>query len=82
MPTVQEFVGGVMRNSSIIAERPTCPTCKHRMQLARIFPGQHGFEERAFECRTCDRIEKITFPIDPMKTDAVGWLAGELRPPR
>ncbi len=28
------------------------------------------------------RIEKISFAIDPLKTDAVGWLASELRPPR
>jgi hypothetical protein len=39
-------------------------------------------ERRTFECRTCHRIEKISIAIDPLKTDAVGWLAGELRPPR
>jgi hypothetical protein len=65
-----------------IAERPSCPTCKHRMGLARISPGKRGFEERTFECRTCHRIEKVSFPVDPMKTDAVGWLASDLRPPR
>jgi hypothetical protein len=70
-----------MRNSSIV-ERPMCLTCKHRMGLARISPGERGFEERTFECRTCHRIEKISFAIDPLKTDAVGWLASELRPPR
>ena len=31
---------------------------------------------------TCHLIEKVSFPVDPMKTDAVGWLAGELKPPR
>jgi hypothetical protein len=51
------------------------------MALARISPGTRGFEERAFECSTCERTDKIAVPIDPMKTDAVGWLAGELRPP-
>jgi len=72
---------GRMRMSSIV-ERPVCLTCKHRMGLARISPGQRGFEERTFECRTCHRIEKISIAIDPLKTDAVGWLASELRPPR
>ena len=71
-----------MRISLSIAERPSCPVCKHRMSLARISPGERGFEERTFECSTCDRIEKVSFPVDPLKTDAVGWLAGELKPPR
>jgi hypothetical protein len=52
------------------------------MRLARISPGERGFEERTFECRTCRRIEKLSVAIDPLKTDAVGWLASELRPPR
>jgi hypothetical protein len=71
-----------MPYSSSIAERPMCPTCKHRMELARIFPGKRGFEERTFECSTCHRTDKVSFPIDPLKTDSVGWLAGELKPPR
>jgi hypothetical protein len=70
-----------MRNPSIV-ERPVCLICKHRMGLARISPGERGFEERTFECRTCRRIEKLSVAIDPLKTDAVGWLASELRPPR
>jgi hypothetical protein len=69
-----------MRISSI-AERPSCPNCKHRMGLARISPGERGFEARTFECSTCHQIEKVSFPVDPLKTDALGWLAGELKPP-
>jgi hypothetical protein len=52
------------------------------MALARISPGERGFEERTFECRTCHSIKKISFAIDPLKSDAVGWLLSELRPPR
>jgi len=52
------------------------------MALARTTPGQRGFEERTFECSTCERIEVVSFGVDPMKTDAVGWLAGELKPPQ
>jgi hypothetical protein len=26
-------------------------------------------------------IEKLSFAVDPMKTDTVGWLASELKPP-
>jgi hypothetical protein len=43
----------VMRVS--IGERPSCPICKHRMGLARVTPGQRGFEERTFECMTCHK---------------------------
>jgi hypothetical protein len=52
------------------------------MALARISPGKRGYEERSFECSTCRRVEKISSAVDPMKTDALGWLAGELKPPR
>lgn len=58
--------------------RPMCP----RMALARISPSKAGFEKRTFECSTCGRTEVAPFAVDPMKTDAVGWLAGELNPPR
>ena len=67
---------------SATTDRPMCQVCKHRMALARISPGERGFEERTFECSTCERTEKISVTVDPMKSDAVGWLAGELRPPR
>jgi hypothetical protein len=67
---------------NLISDRPMCPACTHRMALARISPGERGFEIRSFECSTCGLIEKISVEVDPMKTDAVGWLAGELRPPR
>ena len=60
-------------------DRPMCPVCKHRMALARISSGERGFEERTFECYTCGRTEKISVAVDPMKSDAVGWLAGELQ---
>lgn len=62
-------------------ERPMCPACKHRMALARISPGERGFEVRTFECSTCGRTEKLSLSVDPMKTDAVGWLVSELKPP-
>jgi hypothetical protein len=52
------------------------------MGLARIRPGERGFELRAFECSTCHRLKEMTLPVDPLKTDALGWLAGELKPPR
>jgi hypothetical protein len=52
------------------------------MGLARVSAGERGVEVRTFECATCHRVEKVFFAIDPLKTNAVGWLASELRPPR
>jgi hypothetical protein len=39
-----------------------------------------GFEVRTFECSTCGRTEQVSMSLDPLKTDAVSWLAGELKP--
>jgi hypothetical protein len=53
------------------------------MKLARVSSGPTGFELRTFDCFDCDRVEQIAIPLDdPMKSDAVGWFTGELRPPR
>jgi hypothetical protein len=51
------------------------------MGLAGIYVARPGFEQRTFERATCHRIEKVSIPVDPMKTDAVGWMASELKPP-
>ena len=47
--------------------------------LGANFSPERGFEERMFACSNCQPTEKIS--VDPMKSDAVGWLAGELKPP-
>jgi hypothetical protein len=52
------------------------------MALARITPGQRGFEIRTFECSTCGRTEQVSMSADPMNGDALGWLVGEVQPPR
>jgi hypothetical protein len=51
------------------------------MALPRISPGER-LRERTSECSSCWRNEKISVGIDRIKTDAVGWLDGKLRPPR
>jgi hypothetical protein len=52
------------------------------MGLSRVSPGERGLEQRTFECDACHRTDQVCFPLDPLKTDAVGWVASELRPPR
>jgi hypothetical protein len=84
-PCVVTVIDGVISVGCLvmrITARPWCFTCKHRMGLAQISAGKRGFELRTFVCSTCHMITKVSFPVDPMKTDAVGWLAGELKPPR
>jgi hypothetical protein len=50
-----------------------CPQCGSLMRLA-LAPGGRG--PRSLRCEQCDR-------LDPLKTDEViGWLKGELRPPK
>jgi hypothetical protein len=38
----------------------------------------NGFESRAFECSKCGHSETRRLAADPLKTDALGWLSGEL----
>jgi hypothetical protein len=51
------------------------------MNLARIMPGPKGYDLRNFECAKCVHVVTVTVATDPMMSDKVGWLAGELKPP-
>jgi hypothetical protein len=51
------------------------------MDLARIMAGPNGSDLRNFECDKCDYVTTITVATDPMKSHAMGWLAGSLKPP-
>jgi hypothetical protein len=65
-------------------QRPRCPKCQMRMRTAGVSDGPDGFENRAFECAKCGHkesktlTESRTLGSDPLKSDAVGWLSGEL----
>jgi hypothetical protein len=63
-------------------ERPYCPKClQWRMALVRITPAPPGRELRTFECSKCDRTHDVVVPTDPLRSDAVRWVSGALRPP-
>jgi hypothetical protein len=62
--------------------RPRCPRCHMRMFTATVEDGPDGFEHRMFECRRCGHSEQSVIVSDPLRTDAVGWLNSELRPPK
>lgn len=62
-------------------ERPRCPKCQTRMNLARTSPGPSGHGIRTFECTKCEQILKEMIVNDPMKSDKAGWAASGLKPP-
>jgi hypothetical protein len=73
MSSTQQFLTAI--------ERPRCPRCQTRMTLERVSRGPIGFEHRLFECPKCDQVEISVFASDPFKSNATGWLDGELRAP-
>ncbi len=62
-------------------ERARCSRCQTRMMLERVSAGPIGFEHRLFECPKCDQVEIRVIASDPLKSNSIGWLAGELRTP-
>ena len=63
-------------------QRPDCPKCpQRRMLLARLGAGASGFAIGTFECQTCGYVSTTAISEDPMRSDVLGWLASELRPP-
>jgi hypothetical protein len=49
--------------------------------MERVSMGAIGFEQRLFEFPRCDHVEISVIASDPFKSNAAGWLAGELRAP-
>jgi hypothetical protein len=54
------------------------------MFLARIQEGPSGYDLRIFECRRCSHVIKTAVKLgDPLQSKAtMGWLQGQLVPPR
>jgi hypothetical protein len=52
------------------------------MMPARTMPGRLNFDAHTFECVKCDHVEKLLVAPDPIDSDVLGWLLGELRSPR
>ena len=63
-------------------ERPRCASCRHnRMLLSKLEQGPTGFDYHSFECQKCGRIQTTVVQRDPLTSDALGWLASELKRP-
>ena len=52
------------------------------MMTTAVSDGPEGLEQRTFECKKCGHTETRTMAFDPLKSNAVGWIEGELRRPK
>jgi hypothetical protein len=55
--------------------------CQGSMTLLCIGPARVNFDARTFECVRCSHVEEILVETDPMQSDVLGWLFGDLRAP-
>jgi len=44
--------------------------------------GRPGFEHWTLKCTKCGRIHEVQVSADPLKSEAMGWLDGDLKPPK
>ena len=61
--------------------RPRCPQCQAPVVAQRGFSGRSGFEHWTLKCATCGQIHEARVQTDPMKSEAIGWLSGNLHAP-
>jgi hypothetical protein len=65
-----------------ILERPSCRKCRRPMRVGRNVSGVVRYCELSFECSIFGFCETLATPVHPLRTDTIGWLASELRPPK
>ena len=58
-----------------------CQMCACEMVAALIAPARLGINARTFECIQCNHVEKVLEAADPIQSNVIGWLLGELRRP-
>jgi hypothetical protein len=68
--------------SRAFADTTAVPDCEARMITSAVSDRPEGLEQRTFECKQCGHTDTRTVVYDPLKSNAVGWIEGELRPPR
>ena len=52
------------------------------MITTAVSDGPGGLEQRTFECAKCGHTETRAVAYDPLESNAVGWIKGELRRPQ
>lgn len=63
------------------AARPRCLVCQSGTQVQRVTKGRAGYEHWTLRCDRCGHIDQVQVSADPMKSEAMGWLGGGLKPP-
>ena len=58
-----------------------CLVCQSSMEVQRLDEARMGFEHLTLRCTRCGHIDQVQMSTDPLKSDASGWMTGELRPP-
>jgi hypothetical protein len=58
-----------------------CSVCQSPMEIQHITEARAGFEHWTLRCARCGHIDQVQMSTDPLKSDASGWMTGELRPP-
>jgi uncharacterized Zn finger protein len=51
------------------------------MEFQRFTAARAGFEHWTIRCTRCGRVDQVQMDTDPLKSEALGWIEGELRPP-
>ena len=46
------------------------------------YAARGGLEHWTLRCTSCGRIDQMQVNTDPLESEALGWIEGELRPPR
>ena len=60
---------------------PRCIQCQAPALVQRSTPGRSGFEHWTLRCTKCGRVSEAQIQTDPMKSEAAGWLSGDLYAP-
>ena len=58
-----------------------CLVCQAPMEVQRIAAARAGFEHWTLRCTSCGRIDQMQVNTDPLESEVLGWIEGELRPP-
>ena len=61
--------------------RRRCFVCQAPMEVQRIAAARAGFEHRTLRCTSCGRIDQMQVNTDPLQSEALGWIEGEVKPP-
>jgi len=60
---------------------PRCPQRQATALVQRSTAGRSGFEHWTLRCTRCGHIHEAQVHVDPMTSEANGWISGDLHAP-